>query len=170
MLQPSGQELKGRRGRTADPVRANRCLLLRAGETLSDRGRDRLRKSLTSMTRPANCRPRGSSKSSSAPCGAPDPSRTPAAKDRLGVLAERAAQPQTTRLWRIVCRWWKEIEVLIVTGATTAKVEAKQHRHQASERHGRRDHLDRGWSFMKAFGATGIGRRTGKKGSVGAKR
>jgi hypothetical protein len=38
------QELKGRRGRTADPVRANRRLLLRAGETLSDRGRDRLRK------------------------------------------------------------------------------------------------------------------------------
>jgi transposase len=47
-----------------------------------------------------------------------------AAKDRLEVLVERAAQPETTRLWRTVCRWWQEIEVLIVTGATTAKVEA----------------------------------------------
>jgi transposase len=32
------QETKGRRGRTADPVWANRRLLLRAAETLSDRG------------------------------------------------------------------------------------------------------------------------------------
>jgi transposase len=47
-----------------------------------------------------------------------------AAKDRLGVLVERAAQPEATRLWRTVCRWWQEIEVLIITGATTAKVEA----------------------------------------------
>ncbi|MDK1328673.1 transposase [Arthrobacter sp. zg-Y1143] len=31
---------------------------------------------------------------------------------------------QTTRLWRTICRWWKEIEVLIVTGATTGKGEA----------------------------------------------
>jgi transposase len=36
------QELKGRRGRTFDPVWANRRLLLRGGETLSERGRDRL--------------------------------------------------------------------------------------------------------------------------------
>ncbi|MCU1568619.1 MAG: transposase for insertion sequence element [Pseudarthrobacter sp.] len=28
------------------------------------------------------------------------------------------------RLYRTVCRWWKEIEVLIITGATTGKVEA----------------------------------------------
>jgi hypothetical protein len=47
-----------------------------------------------------------------------------AAKDRLKELVERAAQPETNRLWRTICRWWKEIEVLIVTDATTAKVEA----------------------------------------------
>jgi hypothetical protein len=46
------------------------------------------------------------------------------AKERMLALVERAAQPETSRLWRTVCRWWKEIEVLIVTGATTAKVEA----------------------------------------------
>jgi hypothetical protein len=38
------QQTHGRRGRGTDPVRANRRLLLRAGKTLSDRGRDRLRK------------------------------------------------------------------------------------------------------------------------------
>jgi hypothetical protein len=46
-----------------------------------------------------------------------------AAKDRLKELVERAAQPETNRLWRTICRLWKEIEVLIVTDATTAKVE-----------------------------------------------
>ncbi|MGC7153056.1 transposase [Paenarthrobacter ureafaciens] len=46
------------------------------------------------------------------------------AKDRLQALVEKAAQPETNRLWRTICRWWKENEVLIVTGATTAKVEA----------------------------------------------
>ncbi|WOC62696.1 transposase [Paenarthrobacter sp. AT5] len=47
-----------------------------------------------------------------------------AAKDQLQALVVKAGQPETNRLWRTVCRWWKEIEVLIVTGATTAKVEA----------------------------------------------
>jgi hypothetical protein len=47
-----------------------------------------------------------------------------ATKTRLGELVDHAAQPETTRLWRTACRWWKEIEVLKVTGATTAKVEA----------------------------------------------
>ncbi|WP_309233268.1 transposase [Pseudarthrobacter sp. AB1] len=47
-----------------------------------------------------------------------------AAKTALADLVERAAMPETSRLYRTVCRWWAEIEVLIVTGATTAKVEA----------------------------------------------
>jgi transposase len=118
-------ELKGRRGRTADPVRANRRLLLRAGETLSDRGRDRLRK-IFDLDDPAGTlqaawkvkeQLRDLLRTGSLQDAA-------AAKDRLEVLVARAAQPETTRLWRTVCRWWKEIEVLIVTGATTAKVEA----------------------------------------------
>jgi transposase len=36
---------------------------------------------------------------------------------------ERAAMPGTDRLYRTVCRWWAEIEVLIVTGATTARAD-----------------------------------------------
>lgn len=47
-----------------------------------------------------------------------------AAKEDLKVLVEAAARPETNKLYRTVCRWWKEIEVLIVTGATTGKVEA----------------------------------------------
>jgi transposase len=77
------------------------------------------------MTRSANFRRRGTSKSSSARRCAPDRSKTPPPqKYRLQELVGIAAQPETNRLWRTVCRWWNEIEVLIVTGATTAKVEA----------------------------------------------
>lgn len=47
-----------------------------------------------------------------------------AAKRRFQELVGIAAQHETNGLWRTVCRWWNEIEVLIVTGATTAKVEA----------------------------------------------
>ncbi|WP_307097788.1 transposase [Arthrobacter sp. V1I9] len=54
-------------------------------------------------------------------------------EDQLHKLVEKAAQPETNRLWRTICRWWKEIEVLIVTGATTAKVEASNTRSSTSK-------------------------------------
>lgn len=47
-----------------------------------------------------------------------------AAKEDLKVLVDAAGRPETNKLYRTVCRWWNEIEVLIVTGATTGKVEA----------------------------------------------
>ncbi|WP_354191648.1 transposase [Arthrobacter sp. UYCu712] len=56
-----------------------------------------------------------------------------AAKDGLRAPVERAAQPETNRLRRTICRWWKEIEVLIVSGATTAKVEATTPRSSTSK-------------------------------------
>ena len=46
------------------------------------------------------------------------------AKEELKVLVDAAARPETNNLYRTVCRWWNQIEVLIVTGATTGKVEA----------------------------------------------
>ncbi|WP_425256450.1 transposase [Pseudarthrobacter sp. J47] len=46
------------------------------------------------------------------------------AKEHLEELVKAAARPETNRLYRTVCRWWQEIEVLIITGATTGKVEA----------------------------------------------
>ncbi|WP_430298474.1 transposase, partial [Sinomonas sp. B1-1] len=39
-------------------------------------------------------------------------------------LVEATPAVETKRLLRTVKRWWNEIEVLITTGATTAKVEA----------------------------------------------
>ena len=119
------QETKGRRGRTTDPVWANRRLLLRAGETLSDRGNDRLRQVFDVDDPTGKLQAAWNVKEQlRALLRTGSLEDAAAAKARLGELVERAAQPETTRLWRTVCRWWKEIEVLIVTGATTAKVEA----------------------------------------------
>ncbi|WP_256249594.1 transposase [Pseudarthrobacter sp. R1] len=47
-----------------------------------------------------------------------------APKTKLEELVKKAARSETNRLYRTVCRWWKEIEVLIITGAMTGKVEA----------------------------------------------
>jgi transposase len=60
-----------------------------------------------------------------------------AAKDELKALVEAADRQETNKLYRTVCRWWKEIDVLIVTRAATAKVEAnnteiKQIKHAAT--------------------------------------
>lgn len=46
------------------------------------------------------------------------------AKNELEQLVKKAALPETNRPYRTVCRGWKEIEVLIIAGATTGKVEA----------------------------------------------
>jgi hypothetical protein len=77
------------------------------------------------MTRPASCKPCGRSRSNSGFCCAPTPSAdAAAAKEELKILVQDAGRPETNKLYRTVCRWWNEIEVLIVTGATTGKVEA----------------------------------------------
>ena len=119
------QETKGRRGRAKDPVWANRMLLLKADEKLSDRARNRLQvvfdvddptgklRAAWQIKEQLRCLLRTGSLADAA-----------AAKDELARLVERAGQPETNRLWRTVCRWWQEIEVMIVTGATTGKVEA----------------------------------------------
>nr|WP_256869590.1 transposase [Paenarthrobacter ureafaciens] len=70
------QQVHGRRGRSIDPVWANRRLLLRAGDTLSDRARDRLNMVFATDDASGSCRPRGWSKSSSGRCWAPGPSPT----------------------------------------------------------------------------------------------
>jgi transposase len=119
------QQVHGRRGRSIDPVWANRRLLLRAGDTLSDRARNRL--STVFATDDATGKLQAAwlvKEQLRALLATGSLADAAAAKDRLQGLVERAAQPETNRLWRTVCRWWKEIEVLIVTGATTAKVEA----------------------------------------------
>ncbi|MGY2746280.1 ISL3 family transposase [Arthrobacter sp. UYCu723] len=119
------QQVRGRRGRATDPAWANRMLLLKADENLSERGQHRLAGVFDTDD------PTGKLK---AAWQVKEQLRTllrtgsledaAAAKTTLADLVAQAALPEANRLYRTVCRWWAEIEVLIVTGATTAKVEA----------------------------------------------
>ena len=43
---------------------------------------------------------------------------------RVGYYCQIANLPEATKLYDTVVAWWDAIEVLIVTGATTARVEA----------------------------------------------
>jgi transposase len=49
---------------------------------------------------------------------------TAVAEEELKILVEAAGRPETNKLYRTVCPWWKEIEDLIVTDATTGEAEA----------------------------------------------
>lgn len=119
------QQVKGRRGRAVDKAWAHRMLLLRAGDTLTEKAAHRLgevfaaddpmgtlqavwkvKEQLRVLLRTGSLEDAG------------------AAKEVLEELVKAAARPETNRLYRTICRWWKEIEVLIITGATTGKVEA----------------------------------------------
>uniref|UniRef100_UPI0013C52B58 transposase n=1 Tax=Arthrobacter celericrescens TaxID=2320851 RepID=UPI0013C52B58 len=119
------QQTKGRRGRAVDKAWAHRMLLLRAGDTLTANAGYRLgevfaaddptgklqavwkvKEQLRTLLRTGSL------------------ADAAAAKEELKALVEAAGRPETNKLYRTVCRWWKEIEVLIVTGATTGKVEA----------------------------------------------
>lgn len=124
----------GRRGRSVDPACANRRLLLRDRDTLSDRERERLSTVFTTGKLQAACLVKEKLRTLLATGSLADAA---AAKDRLQELVERASQPETNRLWRMICRWWKEVEDLVVTGATTAKVEANNTAIQQIKRTGR---------------------------------
>lgn len=119
------QETRGRRGRAADPVWANRRLLLKGAERLSDRARNHLDTVFAVDDPTGRLETAWRIKEALRTLlGAGSLAEADAAKATLKELIDRAGQPETTRLFRTVCRWWDEIEVLIVTGATTAKVEA----------------------------------------------
>ncbi|MFJ6314437.1 ISL3 family transposase [Pseudarthrobacter oxydans] len=119
------QQVKGRRGRAIDKAWAHRMLLLRGGDTLSCRAALRLEEvfalddptgtlqAVWKVKEQLRVMLRTGSLEDAA-----------AAKKELEELVKAAARPETNRLYRTVCRWWKEIEVLIITGATTGKVEA----------------------------------------------
>lgn len=119
------QQIRGRRGRATDPAWSYRRLLMTAGERLSDRAAARLSdvfytddptgglKAAWDVKEQVRALLRvGSLK---------DAQR---AREKLQELVRTAGLPETNRLWRTVCRWWNEIEVMVVTGATTGKVEA----------------------------------------------
>ncbi len=121
----TAREHKGRRGRGVDVSWANRRLLLRGADTLSARGWDRLAKVF---------RTDDPTDELGAAWGINEQLRQllrtttiEAAWDermRLGHYVMVANMPETDRLYETIVTWWTEIEVLIVTGATNAKVEA----------------------------------------------
>lgn len=76
-----------------------------------------------SVTRPEGFTPPGRSRSNCEFCCTPAHLREDAAAKAELERMVLSGQPEARRLYRTVCRWWNEIEVLIVTGATTAKVE-----------------------------------------------
>jgi hypothetical protein len=119
------QQVKGRRGRAVDKAWAHRMLLLRGGESLSERAVCRLAEVFAaddpSGTLQAVWRVREQLRVLLRSSFLDDAAT---AKKELEELVKEAARPETNRLYRTVCRWWKEIEVLIITGATTGKVEA----------------------------------------------
>jgi transposase len=119
------RDRKGRRGRGIDPAWTNRRLLLRAGDTLSPRALARLK---------ATLRADDPTDEIGAAWGVKEQLRrlltssslAEAAEQnmRLGAFVLAADMPETDRLWATITAWWDAIEVLIVTGVTSARTEA----------------------------------------------
>ncbi|MET3808956.1 ISL3 family transposase [Arthrobacter sp. UYEF3] len=119
------QQVKGRRGRGVDKAWAHRMLLLRAGDTLSDTAAHRLAEVFAADDQTGKLQAVWKVKEQLRALLRTDSLADAAvAKEELKILVEAAGRPETNKLYRTVCRWWNEIEVLIVTGATTGKVEA----------------------------------------------
>ncbi|MCT2178916.1 transposase, partial [Brachybacterium muris] len=116
---------RGRRGRKDDPAWAHRMLLLRGADTLTPRAWDRL-EDVFGTVDPTD--------ELSAAWGIKEQLRRLLATDtlaqawdermRMGYFVQIANMPEATKLYDTVVAWWDAIEVLIVTGATTARVEA----------------------------------------------
>jgi transposase len=119
------QQVKGRRGRAVDKAWAHRMLLLRGGDTLSCRAARKLEDVFAADDPTGTLQAVWKVKEQLRALlrtGSLEDAAT--AKEHLEELVKAAARPETNRLYRTVCRWWKEIEVLVITGATTGKVEA----------------------------------------------
>ena len=115
----------GRRGGKSDASWVNRRLLLRGADTLSERGWARLEHTFH-QDDPTD--------ELSAAWGIKEQVRRLLALEtiaqawqermRLGYYVMIANLPETDRLYDTIITWWQAIEVLITTGATTARVEA----------------------------------------------
>ncbi|MGO4234690.1 ISL3 family transposase [Pseudarthrobacter sp. YAF2] len=119
------QQVKGRCGRAMDKAWAHRMLLLGGSDTLSCRAALRLEEVFAADDSTGTLQAVWKVKEQLRALlrmGSLKDAAT--AKKVLEDLVKAAARPETNRLYRTVCRWCKEIEVLIITGATTAKVEA----------------------------------------------
>ena len=119
------REQHGRRGRKSDTVWAHRTLLLRGADSLSPRGWARLEEVF---------RRDDPTDELGAVWGVKEQLRRLLNSDtlaqawdhrmRMGYYTQIADMTETTKLYDTIVAWWDAIEVLIVTGATTARVEA----------------------------------------------
>ena len=132
------QETKGRRGRSGDPVWANRHLLMCGANTLSARAWDRLQ-TVFAVDDPTGRLEAAWHVKEQVRSLLHAGSLADAAVKRqaLREAVQSAAQPETSRLWRTIERWWEPIEVMLITGATTAKVEANNTTIKNIKRRGR---------------------------------
>jgi len=118
-------ETHGRRGRRVDLTWANRLLLMRGYDTLSDRGRAKLR-TVLGQDDPTN--------QIGAAWGVKEQLRrvlvcttvADAQRERavFNAYVALAAMPETTRLRKTIDAWWPAIATFIRTRATNAKTEA----------------------------------------------
>ncbi|MBN6769096.1 MULTISPECIES: ISL3 family transposase [Micrococcus] len=119
------REQHGRRGRKADASWAHRTLLLRGADTLTDRAWARLEKVFRTDDPTDELSAAWAVKEQLRRLlGADTLAQAWDERMRLGHYVMVANTPETTALYDTVAAWWEAIEVLLVTGATTARVEA----------------------------------------------
>jgi transposase len=108
------QEVKGRRGRGVDKAWAHRMLLLRAGDTLTETAAHRLAEVFAADDPTGKLQAVWKVKEQLRALLRTDSLADAAsAKENLKFLVEAAGRPESNKLYRAVCRWWNEIEVLI---------------------------------------------------------
>ncbi|WKV15915.1 transposase [Janibacter limosus] len=125
MRQRPARQQHERRGRKNDPAWAHRLLLLRGADTLSERARARLDRVFATDDPTDELSAAWAIKEQLRRLLTVD-SLADAREERMrpGYYVMVADMPETTALYETVVAWWDAIEVLVVTGATTAKVEA----------------------------------------------
>lgn len=119
------QQVKGRRGRLADPAWANRRLLLRGADTLTPRAWARLQNVFLHDDPTDELSAAWAIKEQVRRLlKATTLEQAQHERMLLGYYAEIAAMTETDRLLATIEAWWPQIETLIITGATNARTEA----------------------------------------------
>lgn len=161
----------GRRGTAADGAWAHRMLLLRAGNTLSDRAWDRLDRVFTHDDPTGEIGAAwGVKERLRMLLACTDLNSANTARGQLGIAVLSADMPECWKLWNTINDWWEEIETFIATRITNAKTEAantsikqikrtgrgyRNHHYQArilltsAHRHGRRSPLTQQATTLK---------------------
>lgn len=119
------REQNGRRGLKTDTAWAHRQLLLRGYDTLSENGKKRLDEVFASDDPTQELVAAWGVKEALRPIlSATNPASVDDRKTFFERQVKAAAMKETDRLQATVTKWWPEIQTLLATRVTTAKVEA----------------------------------------------